>query len=186
MTGGWTDVDVAAEQYLLIESAPDGWWYTAPVPGHARVGMLLTDADLCRRHGLADAAAWHRRLLTATATADRVGGRSPDRRPRVHPAGSSRLVRHGDDRPWVAVGDAALAVDPLTGSGVVRALRMAESAASTVSALLDGSGAGALTDYESARDEECTAYLTERARQYAGVRRFATPFWTRRRLPVPA
>ena len=104
----------------------------------------------------------------------------------MHPAGSSRLVRHGDDRPWVAVGDAALAVDPLTGSGVVRALRMAESAASTVSALLDGGGPGSLADYESARDEECTAYLTERARQYAGVRRFATPFWARRRLPVPA
>jgi flavin-dependent dehydrogenase len=186
VTGGWTDVDVTAEQYLLVESAPDGWWYTAPVPGDARVGMLLTDADLCRRHGLADATAWHRRLLASSATADRVRDRSPDRRPRVHPAGSSRLVRHGDDRPWVAVGDAALAVDPLTGSGVVRALRMAESAADTVSALLDGSGARALADHEAARDEECTAYLTERARQYAGVHRFGTPFWVRRRPAVPA
>ena len=84
------------------------------------------------------------------------------------------------------MGDAALAVDPLTGSGVVRALRMAESAASTVSALLDGSGTRALTDSEASRDDECTAYLTERARQYAGVRRFGTPFWDRRRLTVPA
>ena len=75
VSGGWSGVDVTAEQYLLIEAADQGWWYTAPIPGGERVGMLLTDADLCRRFGLAEAASWHAALLAARATAGRVGGR---------------------------------------------------------------------------------------------------------------
>ena len=182
VTGGWSGVDVTAEQYLLVEAVDQGWWYTAPIPGGERVGMLLTDADLCRRLGLAEAAAWHAALLAARATAGRVGGRPPRGRLRVHPAGSSRLVRHGDTRPWLAVGDAALAVDPLSGSGVVRALRMAEAAADTILAMLAGPARDRLRAYEAALDEDCTEYLTERAGQYGAVRRFDTPFWARRLL----
>lgn len=186
VTGGWSGVDVASEQYLLVEAAGQGWWYTAPVPGAARVGMLLTDADLCRCLRLAEAAAWHAALLATDATAHRVGGRPPAGRLHVHPAGSSRLVRHGDTRRWLAVGDAALAVDPLSGSGVVRALRMAEAAADTIVAMLAGPTRDPLRAYEAARDDECTEYLTERAGQYGAVRRYRTPFWARRQLAASA
>ena len=94
----------------------------------------------------------------------------------------SRLVyRVACDAPWLAVGDAALAVDPISGSGVVRALRMAEAAADTSPwpcwPGLPGTG---LRAYEAALDEDCTEYLTERAGQYGAVRRFDTPFWARR------
>ena len=91
-------------------------------------------------------------------------------------------MRHGDTRPWLAVGDAALAVDPLSGSGVVRALRMAEAAADTILAMLAGPARDRLRAYEAALDEDCTEYLTERAGQYGAVRRFDTPFWARRLL----
>ena len=183
IAGGWDGVDVTEEHYLLVESAADGWWYTAPLPRDAMVGMLMTDADLCRRDGLARTASWHDRLRAATTTAARVGGAPPRSVPRVHPAASHRLSRPGDTRPWLAVGDAALAVDPVSGSGVPRALRTAGAAADTAAGLLDrpGDAAGLLARYESARDGECTAYLTERARYYGAVRRFPTPFWARRR-----
>lgn len=193
----WTARTVADDGHLLLEATGDGWWYTAPLPGDAMVAMLLTDADLCRSAGLADPRHWGARLRGTDATATRLGstawqGRTPTAAPRgrpggpgagwttlrLHPAASHRLLRAGDHRPWIAVGDAALAVDPLSGSGVVRALRMAEDAARTVSSLLDG--ADALPDYEANRDAECTAHLVERARHYGAVRRFSTPFWTRR------
>ncbi|HSV66863.1 MAG TPA: hypothetical protein VLJ59_13255 [Mycobacteriales bacterium] len=82
----------------------------------------------------------------------------------------------------VAAGDAALAVDPVSGSGVPRALRTAEAAARLAEDLLDRPGdvATLLAEYEAARDEECTAYLTERAAYYAAERRYRTPFWARR------
>ena len=101
----------------------------------------------------------------------------------MHSAASHRLLAARDERPWIAVGDAALAVDPVSGSGVLRALRTAESAADTAARLLDrpGDAAALLARYESARNGECTAYLTDRARYYGTVRHYATPFWMRRR-----
>jgi flavin-dependent dehydrogenase len=181
VVAAWHGMDTTEECYLLIESTSEGWWYTAPVPGDAMVGMLMTDADLCRRHDLTGAAQWRNRLLATTATATRVKGVPPSSEPRVRPAASHRLLRIGDPRPWIAVGDAALAVDPVSGSGVPRALRTAKAAAEFAALLLERPGdVDALVAYESARDEECTTYLRERARYYGAVRHYATPFWKRR------
>jgi flavin-dependent dehydrogenase len=178
----WAGMPVAEEHYLLVETAADGWWYSAPLPGGSLVATLMTDADLCRRDGLADAARWHGRLRATTVTAARVGGRRPAAPPRVYPAASHRLLRVGDRRPWLAVGDAALAVDPVSGSGVLRALRTAECAAITEADLLDhpAAAAASLADYEAARNDECTAYLTERTAHYGIEQRYRSPFWSRR------
>ncbi|WP_134132081.1 NAD(P)/FAD-dependent oxidoreductase [Kribbella pratensis] len=184
ITAQWSGVDVSAEQYLLIESVPDGWWYTAPLPGHVMVGMLMTDADICRHHNLAASAPWRNHLESTTATALRVDSATClPTTPRVYSAASHRLVRPGDIRPWLAVGDAALAVDPISGSGVPRALRTAEAAATTAARLLTHpADAIPLTTYESTRNTECTTYLSTRADYYAIALPHPTPFWTRRQL----
>lgn len=83
------------------------------------------------------------------------------------------------------MGDAALAVDPVSGSGVPRALRTAESATATVSQLLDRpqDAAAQIAAYEHARHDECTTYLTERTGYYAMEMRYRTPFRARRKGP---
>ncbi|MGW6200028.1 NAD(P)/FAD-dependent oxidoreductase [Kribbella sp. NPDC055110] len=215
ITAQWSDVDVTTEQYLLIESVPDGWWYTAPLPGNVMVGMLMTDADICRHQNLATSAPWRIHLQSTTATAlrlstalrpaTRVGfatslgaatrptasdGTSAARfptSPRVYSAASHRLVRPGDSRPWLAVGDAALAVDPISGSGVPRALRTAEAAATTAThLLLHPADPAPIKSYESTRNTECTTYLSTRADYYAVALPHPAPFWTRRKHPTPA
>jgi flavin-dependent dehydrogenase len=173
-------INVEQEQYLLVEAVADGWWYSAPQPEGAVISMLMTDADVCRRHGLADPADWQAHMRLAPWTAKRIGGVRPAMPPTVHPAASHRLLRDGDPRPWLAVGDAALAVDPVSGSGVPRALRTAQSATAAVSQILDHDGAASITSYERARNDECTAYLTERAWYYAMENRYRSPFWARR------
>ncbi len=186
ITAQWSDVDVTAEQYLLIESVPDGWWYTAPLPGNVMVGMLMTDADISRDHNLAASAPWRAHLQSTTATALRIDGARVPTTPRVYSAASHRLVRPGDSRPWLAVGDAALAVDPISGSGVPRALRTAEAAATTAAhLLLHPADPTPLTTYESTRNTECTTYLSTRADYYDVALPHPTPFWTRRKLPQP-
>jgi flavin-dependent dehydrogenase len=187
VAGTWVGADVERERYLLVETTADGWWYTAPVPADSVVGVLMTDADLCRRDGLAATARWHGLLRAAPATAARVGTAPPASAPRVYPAASHRLLRRGDRRPWVAVGDAALAVDPVSGSGVLRALRTAEAAARLAVDLLErpDEATALLAEHEAARDDECTAYLTERAMYYGIERRYRTPFWARRSVANP-
>jgi flavin-dependent dehydrogenase len=184
VAASWDGVDVTEQHYLLVEAAAEGWWYTAPLPGAGMIGMLMTDADLCREDGLHVGARWRDRLRSAGTSAARVGGAPPRSAPAVHSAVSHRTVRAGDPRPWLSVGDAALAVDPLTGSGVLRALRTAEAAADAGGRLLDRSRSAetVVARYESARNDECTAFLTDRARYYGQVRRYATPFWRRRRV----
>ena len=94
---------------------------------------------------------------------------------------SQRLRRSELDAPWIAVGDAALAVDPISGSGVVRALRAAQAGTETALALLEGRSPQTIARYEADRDRECTEYLYERAMYYDIERRWpGAPFWQRR------
>lgn len=187
----WDGVDATEQSHLLVESAREGWWYSAPLPtrtlhdANAMIAMLMTDADLCRRLRLTVVECWQAVLQSTQATRQRRGQAHHTSTPQVHCAYSQRLCRDSaSSGPWLATGDAALAVDPISGSGVLRALRTARAAADTVSELLDRPQAahGALAAYEAERDKECTTYLLERAQYYMAERRFDTPFWQRRRV----
>jgi flavin-dependent dehydrogenase len=181
--------DVDRETYVLVETTADGWWYSAPVPGGGMMAMIMTDGDLCRRLRLGTADAWSARLPTAPVTRARLAGARPAGGPRVFSAVSHRLRRPATarPRPWLAVGDAALAVDPVSGSGVVRALRTARAGADAVLAVLDTGSTDAIARYETERDLECSRYLEERAMYYALERRFSgQPFWVRRDAAVSA
>ena len=188
----WADIHAAEQGHLLVEAAREGWWYSAPLPGGLRhdarpmITMLMTDADLCGRLHLNAAGRWQAVLQSTRATRQRLGAAHRVSAPQVHCAHSQRLRRDGasDTGPWLAVGDATLAVDPVSGSGVLRALRSARAAADTVSELLERphTGQETLAAYEAARDQECTNYLLERAQYYAAEQRFDTPFWQRRQV----
>ena len=194
----WAGVDEKKLGHLLVEAAREGWWYSAPLPSGAQhkadsmIAMLMTDADLCGELRLAIAEPWQAILQSTKATRQRLGLAHRTSTPQVHCAHSHRLRRDGASEagPWLAVGDSTLAVDPISGSGVVRALRTAHAAADTVSELLAQPHAWhrTLAAYEAERDKECTNYLLERAQYYAAEQRFDTPFWQRRqvmRLSLP-
>jgi flavin-dependent dehydrogenase len=174
-------IEVERECNVLVEAVPDGWWYSAPVPGGRMVAMLMTDSDLCRRRRAASKDAWESLLSAASLTSARVNGARRVTAPAVHSAASQRLCRPDHRQRWIAVGDAALAVDPVSGSGVIRALQTAWSGAETAFALLDERAGDAIAGYETARDLECTRYLEERALYYGQEGRWPrASFWARR------
>jgi flavin-dependent dehydrogenase len=94
---------------------------------------------------------------------------------------SQRQLPGGSDVACrLAAGDAALAVDPISGSGVVRALRTGRAAADAALAWLRGDRS-ACRGYDAARDGECTDYLLERTDYYRLESRWPeAPFWSRR------
>jgi flavin-dependent dehydrogenase len=174
-------VTVDRERYVLVETTADGWWYSAPLPGGGMIAMLMTDGDLCRRPQATSPAVWAERMGTAPATRARLAGARPMTAPRVVAAASHRLRRSERTRPWLAIGDAALAVDPISGSGVVRALKTARAGAEAALAWLETRSADVIACYEADRDLECTRYLGERAAYYDLEQRFSDhPFWARR------
>jgi flavin-dependent dehydrogenase len=172
------------QQYVLVEAHADGWWYSAPIPRGGMITMLMTDVDVCRGRHLRHESEWRTALHATRATVGRIAGARSGTPVRVRPATSIR-IRRTDALPWLAVGDAALAVDPITGSGVVRALRTAAAAADTVGRLLETAPSkhgDILRSYEHARDLECDEYLRTRAGYYAVVDDHDTVFWQRRRV----
>ncbi len=167
--------------YTLVETTPEGWWYSAPVATNTSMTVLMTDGDLVSSQGTRNLPQWRNALSRAELTGAYIDGCEMKWGLRTFSAVSQRLRRSDkNSERWLAVGDAALAVDPLSGSGVIRALQTAGHAVSTVLASLAGDKT-AIDRYEANRDNECTDYLLKRVAYYQMERRWPTaPFWQRR------
>ena len=158
----------------FVESVQHGWWYVSPLPGHRRVVACFTEPAVAARSGLGTSAGWST-ALAATTRARTLAGSIPLGVPTVVAVGGHRL-RPCAGRGWLAVGDAALAVDPLSAGGVTFALRSAKMAAE---ALLSGS---AVSYAEFVRDT-AAGYARMYPQIYGAETRFpAAPFWQARQL----
>jgi flavin-dependent dehydrogenase len=165
----------------LVEAVPDGWWYTALLPGGARVFVYLTDSDLLRSKTYRHPTAWPA-CLAPTRHVREVHERfryeltAP---PLALPAGSSRLVPTAG-AGWLAAGDAAVSFDPLSSQGILTAMATAARAAETIIASLNGNpdAAARYAAHVEGLDRE---YLTRRAHYYGHERRWPeSEFWRRR------
>jgi flavin-dependent dehydrogenase len=172
--------------YVMVESTADGWWYSAPLPYDAMMVMAMTDSDLCGKLRYHAIPTWRSHLHDAPMTRQRIDNGHAQWGPCVYSAYSHRLrrARHGNHH-WLAVGDAALAVDPISGSGVIRALRSARAGAHTALAMLarPHHTGEAIEIYETKCDMQCTTYLHERAMYYGLEQRWRQhAFWERRNV----
>jgi flavin-dependent dehydrogenase len=170
----------------LVEAFPDGWWYTAALPGGVRVAVCMTDSDLARplrldeERGLLDA------LRAAPLTSALLEGAEPCGPPLVRAARSRRLDPPTGDR-WLAAGDAASTFDPLSSQGVLKALRSGIFAAYAAGDLLTLGDERGMRRYDHFIRQEFAGYLRARSRYYAEERRWpAREFWRRRHAPEPA
>jgi flavin-dependent dehydrogenase len=163
---------------LLLEAAEEGWWYSVPQPDGALVVALVTDSDLLPAEGRrARTTSFARSLARTTHTAGRCQGASGNPAVRIVRADSGLLVPERGDG-WCAVGDAAMATDPLAGNGVARALRGAIEAVVDIDAWLRG----ATTSPPATLHRRFTQYLDRRAGYYEIETRWRdAPFWARRR-----
>jgi flavin-dependent dehydrogenase len=169
------------ELHTMVEAAPDGWWYTSIVPGHRRVVVYLTDADLAPR-GLTRAANVFRAMIERTTC---IGPYFEafryiiDKPPRVTGARTARLDPPAGDG-WAAAGDAALALDPLSSRGVLTALWSGLRCGEAVHASLGGN-TGALNHYVRSLHAAFADFLRDRAAYYSLEDRWLDrPFWQRR------
>lgn len=111
----WGPGDLA-DQRTLVESVPEGWWYSAALPGGQVVAALHTqDAESVRSE-----ATWFQAMARAPHTLARVGPIDWTHH-RTADAGISRLDAPGGPG-WIAVGDAVQAFDPLGSQGMLHAL----------------------------------------------------------------
>ncbi len=165
---------------LLVEAAPDGWWYSLVLPDGAFSAVYLTDGDLLAHRGSALARGWTSALAHAPHTQQRVqraGGRGPVR---THAADTS-LLTPSWGAGWVAVGDAEWSSDPLAGLGVSQALQSGRSAAQALDAVLIDPAANALHARETLLRQRIDAHLEQWLATYRQETRWLErPYWSRR------
>src|SRR5262249_45330824 len=126
------------DEVLLIETVAQGWWYSSALPEGELVAGFLTDADLVRAGGArTPARCWTEALAASQHTRARARG-VRWREVRLRPAGPGRLDRVAGPG-WLAVGDAASAIDPLSGAGIAKSLLGAIAAARAADRGLAGS-----------------------------------------------
>ena len=113
----------------LVESAADGWWFSALTGSGELSVSWFTESALLR---LPDRslATLEARLQATTHTAARVAKLLPGAF-EWRPARTDRLEVFGGDG-WLSVGDAALACDPLGSQGLLRALQSAAMASELI------------------------------------------------------
>jgi flavin-dependent dehydrogenase len=118
--------------------------------------------------------------LARTAHVGRITARAAPLAPlRAAEAGGAYL-----DRPvgagWVAVGDAAIAFDPIAAQGMFHALYTGMKAGDAIARALTGDPGG-LSDYARRLGEIRRAYEARHAHVHAGERRWPmSRFWARR------
>ncbi len=162
----------------LVEAVAEGWWYTALVPGGRRVVAFLTDSDLVP--GDARTAAGFRSLLSRTEHIARLVP-AVSIQPQTEPAFGSLLDPPAGDG-WLAIGDAALAFDPLSSQGILTALYTGLVGAEAVEGHLDGFST-TLDSYRQRIAAIATAYQRNLGRAYAAETRWPLrPFWARRMM----
>jgi flavin-dependent dehydrogenase len=163
-----------AERWTLIEAMESGWWYSAPLPGGRTVFAFMTDADLWK------AANWADLLRSAPLTSQRAGSAGVPSPTEIVSAGS--LIRQPVAGPdWIAIGDAALAFDPLSGQGVLNSMETGTQSACAIERHFNGDS-DSLAEYQNWVEKIHQDYLDLRHRFYGRVRRWSStsPFWKRR------
>ncbi|AUX23789.1 oxidoreductase [Sorangium cellulosum] len=171
--------DRACPQHTLVEAVPDGWWYSAPLPGGRMVAVFMSDADIVRRRRAGEPSGFEDALAGAAHTRERLAaGRL---RPTLHVrcARSQRLDPVAGPG-WIAAGDAASAFDPLSSMGLGFALASGSNAARVAHDVLTSDGS-LLPSYGDSARRHFEQYLDLRRRFYALERRWpGHAFWARR------
>ncbi|MFM0351107.1 FAD-dependent oxidoreductase [Paraburkholderia sp. RL17-347-BIC-D] len=161
----------------LIEAVPDGWWYTALTPGGKRTVSFQTDIDLLKRANWRSSSWFQTRIRETRHLYEllKVSEYSFATFPSIISARSSRLDKFFGDA-WVAVGDAAVSFDPLSGQGMLRAIEAGVMAADALAA-----GSGGLESYAVWVASVWKSYVKSWNRYYRVESRWPDqPFWARR------
>lgn len=176
--------DAAMDQLTLVEAFEGGWSYSVRIPGDRLMVAILGDGDAARTAGLFTDAGWATSLEALPYTRRRLSGsrrRGALRRVAAHSARLDRCMGDG----WLAVGDAAASHDPLSGSGIPRALDGGLRAARAIRRSLLADDRAALDEYAHNHATDYARYMHTHAQYYAIEQRWPTqPFWRRRQRRI--
>ncbi len=168
-----------SEHRSLVESFEHGWASLGWTPEGRGIVAFMTDDDLAGEARLRSESQWTAWLEHTPHLKSRLRKARALGPPEFHAAQSGLLDRvTGDD--WLAVGDAASTLDPLSSMGVFKALRSGIVASYAIRDRRDGIATG-WARFASWVGREYATYLRGRGEFYRAETRWpSAPFWRRR------
>lgn len=176
-------VPSAVQVVTLIEADEAGWWYAGRLPGGRVVAALMTDADLIPRGYERLRTFWRARLGRTVLVSRQWGLVAGPASLRVVAAGTGRLAELAGPG-WLAIGDAAMTFDPLSGQGICAALESGARSGLVADRMLSGE-AQAHREHSSTAEATFRDHLHGRTHYYRQEKRFNTAFWLRRQQRCP-
>jgi 2-polyprenyl-6-methoxyphenol hydroxylase-like FAD-dependent oxidoreductase len=167
----------------LIETTPEGWWYSALIPDRVMATAFLCNPSSEERKSMANSAAWWQLLSRSNHSIKRIQESNAEliTTPQFVSAESFRL-ENIQGPGWVAIGDAALCYDPISSHGVLMAMLSArEGAAAIKKQLLDGDN-HSLIQFQELMFHSYGEYLRQRQEFYQAERRFADSVYWKNRM----
>lgn len=160
---------------MRVDATSSGWCYSVPLSRGRELLAWFTDADLRTAPDRAELGGCHA-ALSRPGVADPVGRSEL----RTICARTSIRTKLWSGR-WLAIGDAAWALDPLSGDGTSRSLADGIAAADAIAASLRSGTDERLRQHALDRAAAFEAALRARRRVYGSVRTWPEePFWKRR------
>jgi flavin-dependent dehydrogenase len=168
----------ANDGYTIVESVPDGWVYGAPIDRDRFAVIAVLDRDSILPGSGGRERTFMRHVNSTVELSALLGSASvPDA---IRAVAASPQFRDPTGDGWLAVGDAALAYDPLSSSGVTRALEGGRRGATATLQWLRGDESG-LDLYRNGLLDDFRRHMQLRGAYYAMERRYADQeFWARR------
>lgn len=165
-----------------VEAAEYGWWHVTPMADGKVSIVLMSDPDILNKWHASQPAVW-RALLGKTTIGKQLGEVELIEAPRAFPCYSSYL-RSAGGKDWVAVGDAVASFDPISASGIPRALATGVHGAFIAVDRLFSDGT-LLETYAQAVEQDFRQYLQTQWQYYQRENRWPDAvFWARRRAVI--
>ena len=167
------------EGATLVESTPDGWWYSADLADGRCVVAWHCDADLGGIRRCRDAEDLLAQAMPTRLLGLRCKGARALEALRCTPA-HSQWPQRCSGKDWLAIGDASLAFDPLASQGLLHGLVTGIEGALIARGHLCGDST-ALSRWDAYQQRIAGTYRA-RLRSYYGMERRwpGEPFWQRR------
>ena len=158
----------------VIEAVPGGWFYLAALPSNEFIAVFITSAALIPGKRRARLRWWLEALARTTVVRNALNGCRLPETLFVADARAS-FARSGGGDCWIAVGDARIAPDPLSGQGIIWAI---DDASLAMEHLASRERRGLAQPMQARTERDVGAYLLERSHVYAQEQRFKDdPYW---------
>lgn len=167
---------------IILESASEGWWYSAPLPENNLVVTWMTDTELWRKQQHDKLHRWESLLKYAPNTRSRLkqGAVAADPTLTLRSA-HTHILDEMVGKAWLAVGDAAASFDPLSSLGIGFAMHSAYHAARAIARNITHGETASLHHYSDSIKRQFKEYLPAWQHYYHYETRYSdSPFWRMR------